>query len=241
MTNDLIKKLKWDSDFFGINIASVVGTSFSQIERSIQEAKDQDIRLLYLSISLDDKLATQAKDNLERFVGDQVVYQASLRETDPVVVSNGYTVQSYQDPSPTESMIELAIESGWSSRFKIDPKFTDAEFHKLYETWIINSCNGKIADGVLIATSPNNELAGLVTVATGDQKSKIGLLAVSASHRRNGLGKALMKSAANYSFEQKCQTMTVGTQLENEGANKLYKNLGFTLAKSESLFHLWLD
>ncbi len=132
----------------------------------------------------------------------------------------------------TETLLNLALESGVYSRFHTDPRFVNREFEKLYQLWIEKAL---AQHEVLIAEN----LGGFVTCKVSEGDAQIGLIAVRKGQRGKGLGKKLIQTAENFAIQKGAQTMTIGTQAANLPASALYRGMGFQLVQQQFIYHYW--
>lgn len=132
----------------------------------------------------------------------------------------------------TESLLNLALESGVYSRFHTDPRFVNSEFEKLYQLWIEK---GLAQHEVLIA----KDHAGFVSFNLSEHNAQIGLIAVQKDQRGKGLGRNLILMAENFAIQKGAQTMTIGTQAANLPASALYRSLGYQLVQQQFIYHYW--
>ena len=136
-------------------------------------------------------------------------------------------------------MINLAIESGICSRFKLDKNIDESKFNELYKLWIVNSVKKEIAAGVLIYEI-DNKLAGLITFDKSQGVGKIGIIAVDKCYRRRSVGSFLLTAAEYYLYGAGCDKVTIVTQDCNTPACQLYKKNGYHVDGAEYVYHIWL-
>ncbi|WLE98289.1 MAG: GNAT family N-acetyltransferase [Candidatus Electrothrix communis] len=136
-------------------------------------------------------------------------------------------------------MIDLAIESGIYSRFKLDENIDEIKFNDLYKKWIVNSVKKEIAAGVLIYEI-DNKLAGLITFDKSHGVGKIGIIAVDKCYRRRSVGSFLLTAAEYYLYEAGCDKITIATQDCNKAACQLYEKNGYHIDGAEYVYHIWL-
>ena len=236
-----INPLKWDSDFFGFGVGRLTAASVNEVREGILKAKKKRLTLLYWAIPSTTAVAIKSRVNIQRYVGDQLTYRFHPLAEEDVGVSDKFTITTHTSKKPTPELINLAIDTGWKSRFNVDPDIPKNKFTELYTTWIRNSCNGLFADKILVAVNEQSKSMGFITIKTRNNKATIGLLGVSNECRRQGVGSALLQQARSFAFKQGCEILSVGTQAQNIGANKLYKKEGFVVKRSESWFHIWVS
>ena len=136
--------------------------------------------------------------------------------------------------SLTDELIYLALLSGHYSRFKKDTLLA-IHFERLYKTWIHKSISKVISDKVLVYKL-NKRILGFITLKEVDEYIRIGLIAVHDKYWGKGIGSSLLQ-AVSYVYPNKKNI--VSTQKQNKGAIALYERNGFSLDKSQYVYHLW--
>jgi dTDP-4-amino-4,6-dideoxy-D-galactose acyltransferase len=138
-----------------------------------------------------------------------------------------------------EQLVDLSIQSGQFSRFKLDPRLNH-KFEEFYTLWIENSLSGSFADKVLAAYD-EDRVVGVVTLQKKDPfTGKIGIIAVDGNFRGKKIGHKLLESAENYFYELGVKELEVVTQKENKGACNFYEKNGFTVKDIKHVYHFWV-
>jgi dTDP-4-amino-4,6-dideoxy-D-galactose acyltransferase len=232
------KKLSWDSNFFGINIAKIETdqSSATAILEAIDQLKNEDIKLIYIFSQKALEIAEYNSDNLQFIdVGPKVLYHKKLQKA-----PDYYTqIESYKAAEASDKLYDLALQSGVYSRFKLDPKLPRDAYEKLYSIWIENSVNRSIADEVLVFME-NGQIAGMVTLSKKGDWGDIGLIAVDETFRGKKIGHHLLNAAYKYFFDRGITELGVETQLNNLGACRFYEANEFLVHKVEYLYHCWI-
>jgi ribosomal protein S18 acetylase RimI-like enzyme len=153
--------------------------------------------------------------------------------------AGGLVLQQHQGPAD-ESLVQLALQAGWSSRFCVDSRFGRAAFEALNKRWIDRSCTHEIADVVLTA-SLGQGCVGLITATLKPPTAKICLIAVNGDAQGLGVGWQLMERVASLALEAGCESLTVVTQLQNAPATGLYGRVGFQQSQLMHWYHVWSD
>jgi dTDP-4-amino-4,6-dideoxy-D-galactose acyltransferase len=215
----LITPLSFDSALFGYSVGKCqADESWNQAEFLV-EAKEFDLVYIFskspLAIDSDRFLLADTK----------LTFAKSLeisKDSDP-------NIQPFSGEL-SESLINLALESGVYSRFKTDSGFRLGEYEKLYRLWIKQALDQK---EVLLA----KDQAGFVSCHIAREKAQIGLIAVDQSQRGQGWGKRLVQAAEAFAIENHAQEMYIGTQEANVPAVRLYQSLGYHLAERIYVYH----
>jgi dTDP-4-amino-4,6-dideoxy-D-galactose acyltransferase len=218
--------LKWDSDFFGLNI-SKIEISNSVIQKSDLNFNGNDLFYVFSNIRQPGLESAGAQ-----LVDTKLTFGKKI--TNPSRTSG--EVFSYQGPV-SEQLVALGIASGWASRFNIDDQLK-SKFKDLYKLWIKNSISRAIADEVLVVED-NEVIVGLVTFKKIEKTGKIGILAVSEVYRGKGLGSKLVHAADDWYYKAGLTQAEVVTQERNLGACRFYENNGYTVKAVEYVYHVW--
>ena len=226
-----IKKLDWDSVFFGYPVGRLDLDSNNLL--NLKEFVDQSagFKLIYIL----SKTALKDLPKSCQLVDKKATFKRKTSKTEiPGDVAN---LKSYVG-SITNELIGLTLQSGVYSRFRTDKNFKNNEYERLYTKWITESVNKNYAFNVLVYEA-DKTLLGFVTLGEKNGIADIGLVAVSEQARGKRIGTLLVKYAIHESYTLGYQEIQVVTQMENVAAIKLYKNTGFTLYDLRFVYHYW--
>ncbi|MCS7075807.1 MAG: GNAT family N-acetyltransferase [Bacteroidia bacterium] len=229
--------LSWDSDFFGYKVGQVLlhkEASFS--EKWIDTARKEGYKLLYIRCDSDNAQEIQIEHTGATLVDEKVTFCQRIPEGTFEYTSS---VVLYEEESPTPDILQLALDSGIYSRFKVDKNFKNNEFERLYEVWIKNSTQKKIAKHVIIYQKEGRAV-GLLTLGEKNNRADIGILAVNAQYRGEGIGKQLVQKSFELSLQMGHTYLQVVTQKANQNACRFYEKVGFSVDSIEHIYHLWL-
>ncbi|MDD2984922.1 GNAT family N-acetyltransferase [Flavobacterium sp.] len=221
-----IKRLDWDSDFFGIEVGELFTNSTNFVVNS-------DFDLIY--VKSDIKTDVEITSFEKSFTENKVVYQKDL-----VLVndSNSAIKEISEIEYSIEELYELAFESGKHSRFKLDYKIEKHKFFELYELWVVNSLNKKFADEVLIYKE-DSKIIGFVSYKITDTFATIGLIAVNLNHQGKGIGKGLIHQVENKLIQKNIFELRIPTQESNVQACFFYEKLGYEKFQITIINHFW--
>lgn len=230
--------LAWDSNFFGYKVGRIndLPVTKDDLSHFIKNIKQDNLELAYFSsskaqINILNSFATHFDIKL---VDTKVTYHKVLKNN-PVTDKN---IVAYTKDYPEEKLLNLAVESGVYSRFNVDKNIASSKFEALYQTWMINSVNKKIAKEVLVCYI-KDEIAGFVTLGEKNNRADIGIIAVDKNFRGQGIGKSLMFAAENWFIQKGYASIQVVTQKNNFPACGLYEYCGYEVDKMDYFFHLW--
>jgi len=220
-----IQYLEWDTNFFGFKIGKLITNR--NINLNALQNTSYKLIYIYSNTNLNNIMPIDTKVIFKKNINQLNIYNLeSIEEFD--VMKHSYT-----------ELLDLVYLSGIHSRFKIDNKFSDIDFKRLYQKWIDESINKNIAFSVLIKTI-KKEIAGFITLEIANEKtSKIGLIAVSPKFQGKGIATQLIKKAETVSKEEGFIELQVATQLINKPAINLYKKNGFKMHSVTNIYHLW--
>lgn len=229
-----LKHLSFDSNLFGYPVMAFSATQLSLAElNEIQAIAEGNTRLVY--IFLEQPIAFVNKKQNFLFVDEKVIFQQELDNTN----FEEKSIESYTKKTISNTLYDLALASGHSSRFNIDPHFTNNEFEQLYHLWIEQSIEGEIADVTWVHYNDAKE-SGLLTLRKKSEFTEIGLLAVANEVRGLGIGRKLIDKAKWQSKEWGFKQLKVATQKRNEGAFQFYERNGFLVDQLIYVYHLWI-
>jgi dTDP-4-amino-4,6-dideoxy-D-galactose acyltransferase len=236
-----IEYLFWDTTFFNIKIGRVILNEEIDLNEILLKANEQEYKLLYifsktkLSHSLDNFFNCKLLDTKLTFEKSLVKNQLPSNPQIFDLLSEKVNINNL------EILHQLAYESGAYSRFKIDQNIGESKFKLLYETWINNSLNYKIATNFLVFKN-YNEILGLVTIKTNiiDKTAQFGLLSVKEEDRGKGIGSSLLHESETILLNAGIEKLSVETQKLNSFACNFYLKNKFLLQKTEYIYHFWI-
>jgi dTDP-4-amino-4,6-dideoxy-D-galactose acyltransferase len=237
------KILDWDSKFFGYKIASIKPSELklSELKKIVNELKPLGVKLVYCFVSPEDE---KSNTHLRKFCGlpvdEKITFSTRISGTEIYMGSS--FIKPYDLNYASEKLKSIALQSGIYSRFKIDPKFKNNEYEKLYTEWIERSIRREIAVEVLVyREDEDRDEKGMITLGLEENTGSIGLLAVDSEERGKSIGKKLVQSAFIYFREKRVNIVEVVTQAHNKGACGFYRSMGFEVKSIVNIYHLWIN
>lgn len=240
---DLCQYIKWDSEFFGLNIARISRTTLNEYELLdvIKWCKTNKIDCLYFLVDPACQSTNYlAMDNQFYFVDIRVTLSIDLDKKMAIIHNpDSCVVRSYEE-SDLSLLSEIASVSHKDTRFYFDPKFPDALCTSLYKRWIEKSCKG-FADIVLVAEL-EGKVVGYISCHLDDLSTgRIGLIAVKSDVRGLGVGTELVISALQWFSKNRVDKVSVVTQGRNIASQKLYQKCGFKSYSTMIWYHKWFN
>lgn len=232
MTN--VRPLEWDSNFFGLKVGRA---DISAPEDSISLASQKQVLknqydLIYVfgnqGLSFEVANANMIDKKVVFFIDELPEYNYH-KNVMAWPVENGLT----------DDVLQLALESGKYSRFKLDGKLPAGSYERLYTRWIEQSVKHSIATEVFCYMI-ESELRGLMTIELKDGVGTIGLVAIHPVFQHRGIGTSLLRHVIRFAHDKRCEKLYVATQLDNEPACHLYKKCGMVIDSITQVWHWWL-
>lgn len=226
--------LDWDTKHFGFKTARLHHPN--NLQDTLRLLRAEGVALAYLFLAAEDKRAQQeALQAGGVLVDEKRTYAGEIQKI--AAQTPAQEVEAYQGEARPD-LLALAVESGRYSRFRVDPRFPVECFTRLYHEWMINSLKGEIAEKVFVVRR-GAQITGMVTLDQRPGRANIGIIAVAESERGKGLGKALVGAGARWALTQNLSQGQVLTQGANQEACRLYERCGYSLEKTELVYHFW--
>jgi ribosomal protein S18 acetylase RimI-like enzyme len=220
-----VRRLPWDSDFFGFEIgsASLPESSFAD---AVGEARDASVSLLYLFVAADDLQGVrEACAAGARLVDLRITLDADRPVDDSRVSTRLASSVDLQLLEP------LARELAVASRFRADNRIPGAKVEEMYAIWL-RRC---LEEGVVSVTTDERAFVGALR---SGECTHIELVYVDPADRGRGVGRALLVDAFRALPSPRAEVVT---QMGNVAAQRLYQAAGFRTHSATAVLHLWLD
>jgi dTDP-4-amino-4,6-dideoxy-D-galactose acyltransferase len=234
-----IRRLEWDSSFFGFPIGEAHVTTRAELTAAEQEAGRERIRCLYLLIRSEHFDLVQAAEATGfRLTGVRTSFLAEAPFRADLTGTGATRVRPAQ-ASDIDVLERIATTAHPDTRFFADPGFAREACERLYATWIRRSVEGW-ADQVFVADhDAGGGPLGYVTLHRNGDTARIGLIAVASGTRRAGIGRALMMEAFRWCDAQQVLGLSVATQAQNTSALRFYMRCGFGVDRVDFWLHKW--
>lgn len=232
-----IEYLDWDSRFFGYKIAKVTldHNAHAILDQLFKQMADEKYCLTYFFTPPNEKeINSYIKTKGGELVDQKTVYFKPTEKH----YNFSHEIVEYKEIEATKKLKELILQAGEFSRFRVDKKFTNNEYEKLYLEWLKKSLNNSIAQKNFVIIK-DNEIKGITTLGTKDSNADIGLVAVDEKYRGQSMGYDLIRYADTIAYEMGFNNIQVVTQLQNTGACRLYEKCKFSIKNITNIYHLW--
>jgi dTDP-4-amino-4,6-dideoxy-D-galactose acyltransferase len=232
--------LNWDSQLFGFPVARLAEISSEpfSLKNTLNQLQREGVRLVYANTTGGENIQAAAFQAGGVLVDCRVTYTAELVKTDPVNVPSIGEIVPFTGPV-TPALEALAFVCGTHSRFNTDPLVPREIFEKLYSTWLAKSISGELAERVLVARLDDFECGFATVTNEGDGCGGMGLMAVDERVRGRGFGRAFVGSARRHHLAMGRKFGQLVTQQRNP-ACRLYERLGYSVERTEFVYHFWL-
>ena len=234
--SEICEKLDWDSNHFGVSIGRLKDGRMDRgrMEAALEWARAEGVACLYWLVdpASEESLSLAAEHHFEP-VDRRVSFERACLSGEPPAEG----VRPYREGDLPE-LEQIAAVSHQDSRFYRDGRFNRAACDAMYRVWIRRSVEGW-AQQVFVAEEQGSVAGYCSCHLEAERVGRIGLIAVEQRFRGRGLGEKLMRASLGYFAAQGVERVEVVTQGANEGAQRLYRKLGFEVRRSETWFHRW--
>ena len=232
----LYRLLEWDSQFFGRRISSLNLSSDdrpSDVLSFLRNQKDYD--LCYVFCPSNNKSKWEKLGSIGGMIVDQKVSFEKWLDSVPQAHLPDFIRELNSMSLAAE---ELAVQSGWKSRFKRDPHLAAMQ-PELYRRWLLKdleSTNAKVF-GYFV----DERLVGLAcsSVELEKRRGKLDLISVEKAYAGLGIGGKLIQAVEQYWKRENCVEGYIVTQQDNEAAMSFYKKNGYVMVSIQEVWHVW--
>ena len=241
----VVDPLPWDSDFFGVNIATLhpARINATVVEYALRKCRKESIDCLYYRCDCHDPVSVVlAERHKFHFVDIRMTFHRPIPALDASPRSaprSAYTIRP-ACRADVPQLKAIASTSYVFSRYFFDRRFPNSICEKFYANWIEKSVRG-FSDVVLVAASEKKVLGYISCSMRAGSKATIDLVSVAPGSEGAGVGKALVRASLDWANAHGAATMEVVTQGRNYAAQRLYQSCGFKTLKLELWYHKWFD
>jgi len=231
--------LKWDSDFFGFQVAKITAKDVNkaELESLLKKLKTLNVALAYLAADTRDSLSIESAESLNGFfTGQKVTYVSNLGYSKESTLSKSKEIKRFVEKKPDKDLINLIVDGGKFSRFYVDPKIKNKQYEELHKLWITNS----VKNNTIFVIENNGKIIAFVSLNEKNNRGNIDFIVVDKKHRGKGLATKLMEHAHIWFALNGYKTVQADTQIKNVNACKMYEKLGYKKEKSEKIYHFWI-
>jgi dTDP-4-amino-4,6-dideoxy-D-galactose acyltransferase len=230
----IIKKLNWDTNFFGFKVGKVVLENYSNIDSILSENDRSSFKLVYLFSNFEIKKPDSFSNTFMSLVDIKTTFVKNIDDS----ILPQPLIKEYVKTELTDDLIELAIQSGVYSRFKKDVNITESKFEDLYKLWI-EKLVSKNNNEIILINETNDKINGFLCLGKKNNRADLIMGAVGKNSRGLGIGKQLFLETERIAHQMGYKEIQIVTQGLNKPACELYKKLGYKIEKEEYIYHLW--
>ena len=240
---NLVKKLAWDTDFFGLGVGYVSSRNLTEnIYRKIHKFSEANhIKVLeYLCNCHDRESVIVAERQGFHFVDIRLTFEIKTRYMEPDPLPEGFTY-GIAEPRHIEELKRVGNNIYKDSRYYFDGHFDPQRINEFYRGWVEKAVLGTF-DDICYCIFKEDKPVGFCTLRyTKLESANIGLVGFSEDFQGLGLGKKLMNHIISKSTDKGIKKIFVVTQGRNYMAQRLYQSAGFKTFSTELWYHKWLS
>ena len=239
---NLIKKLEWDSNFWGFPVAYLSCRYLREaiVFRLEKFIKSENIKLIeYLCNCHDGQSVKIAENNGFNFVDIRLSFEKSLDRKTEVSFSDGFTV-SLAGARDIEILKNIADNIYKTSRYFFDENFDREKVNEFYRRWVEKAVLGQYDDECYCLYF-KGKVVGFCTVKYHFlHTASINLVGISKDYQTRGLARSLLGFVFNKLIDKGVSKILVVTQGRNYPAQRLYQRAGFLTKATELWYHKWI-
>lgn len=238
---DLVKKLDWDSRFFGINVAYVSCLHLSDnIYKAISKfAVANKIDLIEYLCNCHDRRSVQiAEKEGFNFVDIRLTFARSLQHFASDTAMSELTFRT-AEACDLATLEAIAAPLYMKSRYFYDTKFGLDKARDFFKSWIGKAVSGTFDDECWCLCEGERILAFCSLRYLQPNRASIGLLGVREELAGQGFGKLILRNVMNLLAAKGIAQLTVVTQGRNYAAQRLYQSAGFRTLETQLWYHKW--
>ena len=183
----LYRKLEWDSQFFGHQIARIEKDRLDSqsLDKALSWCAEEGIDCLYFLCTPDDPATVKLIESASfHFVDIRLEFNW---KTEAIVASSN-SIREFQEPD-LAALQQIALQNFGSTRFSLDEHFSPNRAAELYKVWITDSCQN-VSHKVFVA-GQGSDIMGFITCQfDSSEVGRIGLIALKREAQRHGYGSA---------------------------------------------------
>lgn len=225
-----MKKLTWDSNFWGIDI-------FQVEKQNIMESIEEHIKISstpFLIQSLVNVADLQSIGKLEeigfKFKESKITMVMNVLEINKNLNADYKKIETDDLEFNRDSIDNLFLKN---TRFDI---FNEIRVNEFYYTWLKNSVTGEMDDTV-IGYYIKEKLAGFITYSIDETKVSVGLLGVLSDFQGKGVSRHLLNYVENVALENSLQSIFISTQGKNLKALNAYIKNNYRIHSIEHWYY----
>ena len=239
---NLIKKLEWNSTFFGFNVAylSCMHLTDNIIFKINKYVQEENIRLIeYLCNCHDRRSVLVAEKNGFHFTDIRLTFKNAIKEEE-VPGSKGLSFGKASEQDISMLRKKIGGDFYKDSRYFFDGNFDVQKTNEFFQVWIEKAVRGTYDDECWCLFDGSEPVAYCTLRYDKLRCAHIGLLGVDSKYQGRGLGKQMLGALNNLLFAMDIRVLYVVTQGRNYAAQRLYQRSGFRTKATQLWYHKWI-
>ncbi len=237
--------LDWDSMFFNRKLGRLLPAHADAefLKTALEQASEEGYDLLYWFAKPADSNHAAAEANGGWLADRKRTYLHRLENLSAEDLMVNWFIdrapETGEDEPVDPELQALAFAAGVESRFLRDPRFSQADFERLYREWMRKSLTRELAEEVLCIEDFGKKRA-MLTLGLRMGRPDIGLVATASDYRGRGMAGDLVRASLVWAINRDYREAQVVTQAENAGACAFYEALGYRVEREDWVYHFWL-
>ncbi len=241
---DIIKKLDWDSGFWGFPVAylSCKYLTESIVYRINRFIESNKIKLVeYLCNCHDNRSVNITAINNFIFADIRLSFEKKLQEKQNILLPEEFRF-ALADKGDIKDLLKITKDIYLDSRYYFDKNFDKEKASIFYQNWVEKGVLGTFDDECYcLFEQRSNAPIGFCTIKYAlSDVANIGLVGLSKNYRNRGLAQIMLNLVFNELINKSVKKVYVVTQGRNFSAQRLYQRLGFLTKATEIWYHKWL-
>ncbi|MCW3127533.1 MAG: putative acetyltransferase [Bacteroidetes bacterium] len=240
---DLVKKLQWDTEFWGYGVGNIKSKTLTEniYYKSEKAARESGINVLEYLCSCDDRESLRTAEDLGFHLSDiRLTFDMKAVKIKIDPLPEGLTYGLAEERHIPE-LIDISKDLYRESRYYFDGGFDKKRVSDFYNIWVGNAVKGTF-DHLCYCIFDGDRPVGFATFRHyGPQTGYIGLAGFTNVNKGQGLGKKLFSHLINESVDKGMTKMVTATQGRNYTAQRLFQSIGFKTCLAELWYHKWLS
>jgi GNAT superfamily N-acetyltransferase len=230
-----LEKLAWDSEHFGVEVGRIVleDGDDARLVRSVLDKSEIDVAIARTRI--EDIRGTNVLEDVGFRVKDvRLRLDLNLGAFDRPQRVDGPEVRPYRS-GDRDLLRRISRDSFWSTHFHTDHRFNREKVDEMYDNWLDKAIKENYFIYVALHGS---KIEGFIASREADGEYHVELVAVEGKSRGMGVGECLTVHALQIA-KKDFSNASIGVQLQNIAAVRLYEKVGFRISSGDSTLHWW--
>lgn len=230
-----LEPMPWDTKHFGIAVGRLNPSGSYSPEALKLALFRSGFTVVIARLAVENMTESSSLEAAGFAIRDVRVHLSLMRgEFHPSETVEGVSIVGYERRHK-ESLRRISSRSFWSDHYHADPEFDRDKVDQMYSLWIDKGVRERYVIRVAIL---RGRVVGFLAGKAVADGFYIELVAVDEAFRRKGIASALLADLLS-SMKDDQRTASIGVQLANISALRLYEKMGFRAQSAEFTFHWW--